>query len=446
MNISGGYTLRLEAELQELLDLLGDGTVSPKAARVFFAAMEAQAIRNAAMQQRSEPKTKRLTPTKPEFPKRELAERSGLSSRAVNAALFELRESNLLDWSMEALNFPSGKGRGRKLPLPRRFVRFLAACETRSTLVVLLCCLLRAMRINRDGVVKTTGTAKASCIARETGLSLRSVKSARATLIAQGLITPDATEQQRKLNRVGAFFRIRTEWGASKVAEKIVVPVRQTAPLPAKTCTQSAPPKRDKEPSKESRNQKPPACRIPAGVFKKNWERKEEAPTLRDVKPRDLQSLNRVESLFMQGCNAGIATFAPMDYLNWVAASVRAKQAPKGDPVKIFLGIVRNKMWGNITQAEEDAARKAIRKYRGDGGMSSTRFARSHAGLSAPSASPTPSKTLAYAPLVVYHQPKAPCGLESSSGANAPLTSSRSAASPTRTRLPVAERVREPHA
>jgi hypothetical protein len=47
-----------------------------------------------------------------------------------------------------------------------------------------------------------------------------------------------------------------------------------------------------------------------------------------------------------------------------VGAAVRANTVKARDPVRVFLGIVKQKRWAYITQQQEDRAHKAIKASR----------------------------------------------------------------------------------
>jgi hypothetical protein len=49
--------------------------------------------------------------------------------------------------------------------------------------------------------------------------------------------------------------------------------------------------------------------------------------------------------------------------INFLAAAVRAKAVP-GNAPRVFMGSIRKKLWGDITQADGDRALSALRRYR----------------------------------------------------------------------------------
>ena len=289
------------------------------------------------------------------------------------------------------------------VPIPRRIIRFLAKCEKRSTLLVLLTYLERGLSLDK-GKIKSAGTAKASLIAEKTGLTIRSVRTARAELLELGLITPDTTKYQRKLNRDGAYFTINLSWSERKKTGQVINrqgsvetrtdldaaktlpsaclgkpqqgvdnfsrPVAKISPPPPKNCTKISPPYRNKISSNEFRNQKTQSeASNSSGVFTKRVKSGGEGriltrPTIKNVQKADLDQFSRCDELYRQACKLGLVRPSESSYLNWFGAAIRAKTAKVNDPVKVFMGILKKNLWMNITQDQENRARLAIKKYR----------------------------------------------------------------------------------
>jgi len=82
-----------------------------------------------------------------------------------------------------------------------------------------------------------------------------------------------------------------------------------------------------------------------------------------NIKLEDLLQFSRTEELYRQAVARGLVEHSEHQVLNWLGAAVRAKSVP-GDPVKVFAGIVRKKLWQYITHEQEDRARKALHRYR----------------------------------------------------------------------------------
>jgi hypothetical protein len=101
---------------------------------------------------------------------------------------------------------------------------------------------------------------------------------------------------------------------------------------------------------------------------KKDQERVEpgvsKGPDIREVTPNDLTRLGRLETLFAQAVRRGLIAGTDSDALNFVAAAVRAIAANDASPERVFMGIVRKKLWHHVTLAQEERARAALARYR----------------------------------------------------------------------------------
>ena len=391
------YAILTVTELTNAINGYLEGVLSLSALRVFLAGREALEIRKAASQKRLLKGDKRELMVC--YRKEELEALTGLSARSVGKSLKELERAGVMRFSsesigVESLPLPSAKDllhelRGersalRPVPIPRAFLKRLSKETSGSLILTALAYCMRGLSISRDGKIKSSGTLKASSIAETFGLSLRSVQYAREALIREGIISGDETKKQWRLNRFGAFFEVNTSWKDSKrvskregsegsqnlpVAERVPVDnsllkEHEIAPLVAKKCVNFAPPYRDKKPYFVNRNQKPSGNpQPPTGVFIKQ-EGKGIKPNLRAVTLEDLNHFSRTEALYFQAVKAGWVTESENSLLNFIAAAVRAKTITQGDPVKVFMGIVKGKLFTHITQAEEERARAAIRKYR----------------------------------------------------------------------------------
>jgi hypothetical protein len=189
---------------------------------------------------------------------------------------------------------------------------------------------------------------------------------ARQELLGLGILTPDTTISQRKLNRTGAYFTVSLAWTTPGKR----LPEAKFAPPTPKNGGQIAPPIRNKKTPYGSRNQKTHPSRLsPSGVCsKQEGEGGDSSPILRDVKRRDLEQFSRCEELYFEAVRAGWVKDSESAQLRWFAAACRAKSTRTvKDPARVFVGIVRRGLWHHITQSDEDRARAAIRKYRPEG-------------------------------------------------------------------------------
>ena len=90
-------------------------------------------------------------------------------------------------------------------------------------------------------------------------------------------------------------------------------------------------------------------------------------PNIRNIHFIDLKRPERLEVLYRQFVLAGKLDTSEASALNFAAAAVRAgslKELAEDRRVKIFLGIVRRRLWSNISQHDEDHARRVIVRRR----------------------------------------------------------------------------------
>ena len=369
--IDGGYVFICRKALSHLKAQISTRALTTIEVRGILAFVEMRSIRDAAEALRV--KNKKGTALIPNYSSRELSKLTNLPQRVASKVFKVASSSNL---------FSSEKG--KLVPVPRRIIRFLAKCEKRSTILVLLAYIERGLCLDK-GKVKNAGTVKAAFIAETTGLSLRAVRLARKELLGLGILTPDTTKYQRKLNRDGAYFTINLAWCEQSKAKKYsdregdsaeikneavkkTLPVDNSiqqaleiAPPPIKNCTKIAPPIRDLKSSNELRNQKTQAIASnQTGVFSKQWEQK---PNIRNVTPDDLKNIRRCEGLYQQACKVGLVQPSEASVLNFVAAAIRARSVD-GEPPRVFMGILKKKLWHHITQADEDKAVGVLKKFR----------------------------------------------------------------------------------
>ncbi len=378
--IDGGYVLVSQKALSRLKAQFSTRELTTNEARGILGLLEMRSIRKAAEALRG--KNKKGRALIPNYSAKELSKLTNLPFRIASKVFKTVHLSDF--FSLE---------KGKLVPIPRRIIRFLAKCEKRSTFLILLAYLERGMSLDK-GKIKNAGTVKASLIAEQTDLTLRSVRTVRAELLELGIITPDTTKYQRKLNRDGAYFTINLSWNENKttqvinrkgsegtikspVAEKVPVdnslrPSVKISPLPIKNSTKISPPYRDKLSSYEIRNQKTQSfASNTSGVFSKR-EKKSRGegkillpPTIKNVLKADLENFGRCEELFFQATRKHLIEASEAGAINFLAAAVRAKSV-SGDAPRIFMGIIRKKLWKNITQADEDRALAALRRFRAD--------------------------------------------------------------------------------
>jgi hypothetical protein len=327
------------------------GAISFRALRVYLAALESLAIREAADRSRRQGRnaTRR-------FHASELAVRIGLEPETpVTRELSLLRKAGLLSFSETSVALADGPlpdgdwvtllgGRGarRLVPVPRQLLRFLSTSTKPALVKTVLAYLLRGLSLGADGTMRGKGTAKISWICALCRISERAARSARAELIRMGWISKDTGSVQRKLNRDGAYFAINTAWRCAT----------SFAPLARGIRRQFAPPTEKQETPSDLKNQKL-ADAVEAGFCGKK------KPDLRKIRAEDIRKPSRLRELYEQAVLNGWLERSEAAWLNFAAAAVRANRV-SGDCVRIFVGIVRKGLWHHISASDEDRARAVI--------------------------------------------------------------------------------------
>lgn len=392
MCIFGGYKTQTIVQIANILSAFGKQRITLRQLRIYFGCLVITAAREAA--KRSTKREKRRGGITPRYLLKELSKLTGCPLMRVRGELRALETAKLLRFSESAIIFTEtplpeshelkemlacGRSAARPIPIPRTVLRYLANCRKSSIIQTILAYCVRGLSLSRSGEIAGKGTAKASWIAEAMNLSLRAIRGARAELIDLGFITDDEHSYQRKLNRDGAYFSINLKWQKSEEVipqENQVKPVdnfsppcstpcSQFSPPPAQNCSSFSPPYKDKKTPYGSKHQKTQARGpIPSGVCVANTGKgREEKPKLYDVKPHDLGNFGRVEELYFQAVRQKLIEPTEAGAVNFLAAAVRASSA-SGDTPRIFMGIIRGKLWKNITQANEDRALAALRRYR----------------------------------------------------------------------------------
>jgi hypothetical protein len=327
----------------------------------------------------------------------ELAKLTGLSPRRLKAAIRRLEAARLLVWSDAGIEFPApaealgrlgGDGfrqffdripnHDRKVPVPRRILRMLAAGCRAAMIATIVGHLLRCLYV-KGGTFQAIGRVKASWIADTFGVGLRRVKEARKELIGMGWLIP-LPSPQWAMNRHGALVRIDLAWSrrqsgaeADDRAEPGGTPQaadigRELAPPAPPVVLILAPPDSDEEPLRGDKNQEP-AAGGPTGFSIARPEEKtpEDAgpgnPDLRHVVPEDLADTGRLLELYAQAVAAGLAPASEWGRLRFVAAAEHARDIGTTNPCGLFAKLVRCGTLHYATEGDEQEASGRLRRH-----------------------------------------------------------------------------------
>lgn len=287
----------------------------------------------------------------------------GTSSR-LRKAVRNLEAAGLLRWHGDGMSLVPAASQSdsldamrqavqnwrRKVPVPRRVLRFLAGCGRKVTMATVLGHLLRCVYF-RDGRCVSGGRCKASWIADVFGVDLRNVKAARKQLVDDGWLRTVCTTQTA-MNRWGLAVVVNLDHGFDDGRG-----LRISPPPAALSTAKSPPPVTNKELSTRIENQKPGLGRA-AGVS----VRQEGEPDLRNVTVADLKEPRRLDGLYRQAVVVGIVSSAPADRLRWFAAAERALALGTANPCGFFVRLVRQGLWHHVTNGQEDAARLKLKR------------------------------------------------------------------------------------
>lgn len=324
--------------------------------RVWFACFEAVARRCGTPENRF-----------PRYAKEEIHRLVGGRDPArISAALRRLSKADLVEWSQDSIRFPrftpdaaDGPGHDlqsmidlvenhrRRVPVPRRTLRFLARMSQPVLMATVLGHLLRCMYY-RNGMCCPYGRSKASWIASVFGVDGRNVKAARKRLRDMGWLTVEPSSQTA-LNRWGPVACINLAWRDGRPQRSESPPRTLIRPR------QSPPPRENKELSSRMKNQNP-AFTERSGVRSKG------TPTLRNVKAVDLCHTDRIDLLWRQAQAARLVGGAEADRLRVHAAAAHALRVGTRNPPGLFVTIMRRGMWAYLSNEDEDSARQRIVK------------------------------------------------------------------------------------
>lgn len=249
----------------------------------------------------------------------------------------------------------------RRVPVPRRVVRFLASGPRRVLVATIAGHLLRCVYF-RSGACRFDGSCKASWIACVFGVHARNVKAARRELIGLGWLVEEAVPQWY-LNRYGARTVVNGQWRPpTPTANASAV---NPPPLHRPNRPNSPPPESDKKLlySKEEKHQEP-AFRRTAGVFKNSGQGNlQSLPSIRNVKPADLKDVGRLLRLFEEAAKVGLIAHTDLDRQRFVGAAEHACAVGKSNPCGLFVWLVRNKRWHHITERDDHTAQVRMKTF-----------------------------------------------------------------------------------
>ncbi len=339
-----------------------------------------------------------------------LSRRGGLT-----ASFIRLQQAELLSWDGTAFTFSSPvieanaslmtmltriPNHHRRIPVPRRLLRFLAKGCSRVLLATILGHLFRCLYY-RQGQCRSEGFCKASWIAEVFGVSTRAVKTARQRLETLGFLQRTDTPQWVR-NRYGQKMAINLRWeGGTTAVATISASLPPLAPPQAEEIAQPAPLDSHKELPTELKYQKPASSGSP-GVLSTLFAQAREclrngtslidelplmpqlSPTVRTIKQAstptrktlpafppnlhhvclpDLQEMERLLTLYTQAVQTHLIAKSEADRLAFVALAHHVVAFRPTNPGGLFLHLLRQRQFHLITQAEEELAQQRLKRH-----------------------------------------------------------------------------------
>lgn len=285
----------------------------------------------------------------------------------IERAVRRLQRVGLLTWSRSKISFvkspadirvasndlvatiESVTNHRRKVPVPRRMLRFLATTRKPAVIATLMGHFLRCLYY-RDRACSPSGLCKASLIASVFEVDIRSVKAARKQLEGQGLLIRHQTDQWR-MNRWGPSVEVNLTWSAPSLVKR-----RKSPPRPADFSTVSPPPESNRELSSKEKTRNADAPHRSGACMR----REPDSVSLRDVRNEHLRDGRTLRVLYQQAVGEGLISASESDELRFFAAAEHARVRSSTNPPGLFVAVIRRGLWTYITQREEDAARKRI--------------------------------------------------------------------------------------
>ncbi len=375
--VEGGFALLPAPVLAQVVRLVNKKALSGIDIRIFLSLIELKHIRTVENCHRRLILGRSLAV--PMFTIGEISKLTGgVSEVSVSKSLRRLKQVGVAQFSASQilLNIPSEPDEffpsQRKVPIPRRILKFLVKKSEKSLLLTALVSMLRGLFIKK-GTVYGAGRVKISLIKSATGVSKASILRAKNTLVAAGLLIPDSSPVHSLVQRFGSYFAFNLDFGVA--AEKadpgecVIAALEPPVELPEKA--------NDKEPilrpirAKKESILRPPIHKQkpPSDLRNQNLRaspltgaKKLKKISLRDIQENQIRAGKGLVELYRQAVEQGWFVDSSMNFLNFVASAVKSVRKSKS-PVRLFVWTVRNG-FRYISNQDEERAQSVVATIR----------------------------------------------------------------------------------
>jgi len=236
---------------------------------------------------------------------------------------------------------------------------------------------MRCLFPARDGI-SAEGSCSASFVSELFGVHPRTVKRARAELVATNWLLPRPADRWH-VQRFGGRATVNLAWEDRRASGGNVAAAAccsGLSPRPPRIDTKMPPPVTNRNlPS--GKNQKPAERRADGA-----WQRFPPGPDrwLGHVTLEYLRDDDRLAALFERACMACLLKNCENDRLRFFAAAEHALSVGTTNAPGLFATIVRRDLWRFITQGDEERAIGRMKRMHGGAGVMSGDRTPNHAG------------------------------------------------------------------
>jgi hypothetical protein len=244
----------------------------------------------------------------------------------------------------------------RKVPVPRRVLRYLANGRREVVIATVLGHLLRCVYY-RQGGIRSDGLVKASWIAELFCVHERNVKAARRELSGCGMISLGQANQF-VLNRYGLPTTFNLEWHFKSIVKRRKGTSKRPPRVRAERCKSPPPIETGNSLSRIEHQQL--GVPSPHGVRKRTgsgagWPR---------LTTQDLSNPRSVQGFYEFAALHGLCPPTEYEQLRVFAAAAHATRVGTINPPGLFIATLLKRREGYVTQVDEDVGRLMRSRFR----------------------------------------------------------------------------------